>query len=440
MAKLSDITSTLFRHKGDILGQMVLAFIEERHSALLDQEYCHCPKCKRALKRRGKPKRAVETMAGKFELARPYFYSTHCSLGMYPLDEALGLSPAVKQDDVQNVGVFLATELSYELASETFERCTAAQFSEHSLFEAVNRVAEGLDVLDVCPTKAEVEEKIARIAEGKRWRPVLMMTVDGAQEPVRPEPSPWKGTRGKGDWKEVKGFRIYLLDGDRIEHLISWHQMGTNQEIAAALKTIKEAGLIPEDKVRLCVVADGADWIWIWNRIKELFPGARLVLDFYHCSEYLHAVASAQYGKRTEQAMEWVQSTLVRLSLSEEKHVITGLKKMKPASEEAARLIENAIVYLTKHSGKLDYASARRGGYHIGSGAIESANKMICHGRLKRTGAWWYPSCANNILKLRCAKYNGTYDRVIELYRQRHPITAARSKMKPGTSLMDAKA
>jgi len=59
----------------------------------------------------------------------------------------------------------------------------------------------------------------------------------------------------------------------------------------------------------------------------------------------------------------------------------------------------------------------RRGGYHIGSGAIESANKLICHVRLKRPGAWWYPSNANNILKLRCAKYNGMYGKVMQLHR-----------------------
>jgi len=61
---------------------------------------------------------------------------------------------------------------------------------------------------------------------------------------------------------------------------------------------------------------------------------------------------------------------------------------------------------------------ARRAGYHIGSGAIESANKFIGHVRLKRSGAWWYKTNANNILKLRCAKYNGTYDSVIERYRE----------------------
>jgi len=420
MDKLSDITSTIFHHKADILGQMVLAFIRKRHGALLEQEQCHCPECGRVLKKRGMHKRQVETLAGQFEMERPYFYCVPCSLGVYPLDEALGLSPSTKQDDVQSVGVWLATELPYELASETFQRCTGMRFSAHSLHESVNRVAEELEILDVCPSKAEVDEKIARIAEGKRWRPVMMMTIDGAKEPVRPEPSPRKGKRGKGEWKEAKGFRLYLLDEDRIDHLISWHQIESDRQLAEALSTIKAAGLIPEERVRLCVVADGA--AWIWNRIEEIFPNARQVLDFYHCSEYLHTVAAAQYGKSTMQALEWVQATLVRLSLNQESHVIAGLKRMKAASCEAATLIEKAIVHLTRHSERLNYASARRSGFHIGSGAIESANKMICHGRLKRSGAWWYPSHANNILKLRCAKYNKTYDRVMDLYRRRHPI------------------
>ena len=39
----------------------------------------------------------------------------------------------------------------------------------------------------------------------------MMMTADGAQEPVRPEPSPPKGKRGKGDWKEVRGKMKYQL-------------------------------------------------------------------------------------------------------------------------------------------------------------------------------------------------------------------------------------
>jgi hypothetical protein len=176
MYKISDISSALFTRKADLLGQMMLAFIQKCHGALLEQEHCTCPQCKRVLKRPGMHKSPVETMAGAVELERPYFYCTRCSLGIYPLVEALGLSPAIKQDDIQSVGVFLATEVSYEVARETYPRCTGQGFSEHGLHESVNRVAEGLGILDVCPSKEEVAKKIARIGEGKHWRPVMMMT------------------------------------------------------------------------------------------------------------------------------------------------------------------------------------------------------------------------------------------------------------------------
>lgn len=153
MYKISDISSALFSCKADLFGQMMSAFIQKCHVGLLEQEHCTCPQCKRGLKRRGVHKRSVETMAGALELERPYFYCTRCFLGIYPLDEALGLSPASKQDDIQSVGVFLATEVSYEVARETYRRCTGQEFSEHGLHESVNRVAEGLGILDVCPSK-----------------------------------------------------------------------------------------------------------------------------------------------------------------------------------------------------------------------------------------------------------------------------------------------
>jgi transposase len=52
------------------------------------------------------------------------------------------------------------------------------------------------------------------------------------------------------------------------------------------LKQIKEAGGIPEEQVRLCVVCDGAEWIW--KHVQALFPQARQVLEYYHCAQYLH--------------------------------------------------------------------------------------------------------------------------------------------------------
>jgi hypothetical protein len=52
---------------------------------------------------------------------------------------------------------------------------------------------------------------------------------------------------------------------------------------------------------------------------------------------------------------------------------------------------------------------------------ISLANTFVCHVRLKRSGAWWYEINSNQMLALRCAKYNGTFDQVFAGYQQRLP-------------------
>jgi len=117
--------------------------------------------------------------------------------------------------------------------------------------------------------------------------------------------------------------------------------------------------------------------------------------------------------------VEWVEATLTRLYLGKVGWVLGGLRRMQPASEEALKAIDNCWVYLQNHRDRTHDGKLRRGGYPIGSGGIESSNKFICHVRLKRSGAWWYECNGNEMLALRCAKYNGTFDRVFERHRQR---------------------
>jgi hypothetical protein len=172
---------------------------------------------------------------------------------------------------------------------------------------------------------------------------------------------------------------------------------------------VKDAGVIPEETVRLCVIGDGAEWIW--KHVQALFPQAWQVLDYDHCAEYLHKVAQAQYGDPL-QAQEWAEATLTRLYLGKVGQVLGGLRRMQPTSEEALKAIDNCWVYFTDHRSRTDYQTFRRGGYPLGSGGMESANKFICHVRLKRSGAWWYEESSNQMLALRCAKYNGTFEQV----------------------------
>ncbi len=406
----------------EFTGALVAAYVERRYAELLHQDVASCPRCGRLRKARPARKRTVETMVGPVTVERPYFYCEACRHGFYPLDEALGLTSGIKQLDVLEAAMDLDLEMPYERASELFNKHTDASMSDCAMHTMVQEIGEGTSVLDVCPSHEEIQRRIAAVAEGRKWKPIVVLAIDGAAVPTRPETA--KGTRPgrrkvrarrkqwKGEYRQAKGFRFFLVDDDRIVHLISWHRVQNDEEMGAALREIRDAGLIPEDQVRLCAVADGAPWIWRW--VEELFPTARQILDFYHCSSYLHAVAEAQYGPDALKATQWLEATMARLFCDEGAGEVWGLQRMKPTSSEAEEAISKALSYLTPRLEQIHYGSHRKGGYPIGSGGIESANRFIGHVRLKRPGAWWYQENSNAILALRCALYNGTLSRLLQ--------------------------
>jgi hypothetical protein len=73
--------------------------------------------------------------------------------------------------------------------------------------------------------------------------------------------------------------------------------------------------------------------------------------------------------------------------------------------------------YIENNLHRLDYDKFNRLNFPIGSGGMESANKFICHVRLKRSGCWRKPSHANEVLKLRCAKFNNKTEDVLNTYK-----------------------
>ena len=165
---------------------------------------------------------------------------------------------------------------------------------------------------------------------------------------------------------------------DRIIHVAGWHQIAEWEQIAKDLELI--AARIPQGKVRVALLGDGADWVW--NVMTRSFPEARQVLDYYHMSEHISTVAKLQYGD-TLDALEWKEATITRLYLDKTGHVIGGLRRMEPSSNETKEEIRKLIVYLKKNINRLGYQECRDEGIPIGSGGIESANKYISHARLK---------------------------------------------------------
>ena len=201
MSELEDITGAVFRNKSKLLGQLVAGLIETKYGHLLDQDYCACKQCNKQLKSLGKRSRKIETRVGAFELNRPYFYCRDCQLGFSPLDEVLCLSDSPKQYDIQDMEAFLSSEMPYETAKEAYERITGDELSTHHLHEAANAIGAQAGILEVCPSKEEIEKKIDQLSQGRYRRPVMMLGIDGAHGPMRPEPTPL--TRGREN--EAKG-------------------------------------------------------------------------------------------------------------------------------------------------------------------------------------------------------------------------------------------
>ena len=137
--------------------------------------------------------------------------------------------------------------------------------SADTVHRLANQVASEVNLVEIIPTAKEVTQLIEDISKDSHRRPVLVFSADGAMVPTR--------TSEKGQphcWREAKGIRGYLLDKDKIVHLLSWHQISNINEFKEFLADLRGQGIIPLDKVRLCFVGDGADWIW--DCVKEFFP------------------------------------------------------------------------------------------------------------------------------------------------------------------------
>ena len=398
--------------KQKFFGACFQALVEQKYSGLLDQQYAPCPQCdKMCKKRRGNLKQMV-TMQGPSALKRPWFYCVDCSYGFLPLDKALEISRKKYQFDVQKKSTRTVAEVPFFSGSELFAELTDQPLSDHFMHDTFEKVGAYACLEDVVPSQEEIAARCQGVNESS-WRPVMVVASDGAHVPTRPK-AKRNEKRGQGRWQEAKGFRIYLLGKDRIVHVVSWHQIQNEEQFGEDLSLV--ASRISQDNLRIGLLGDGADWLW--KHMVACFPKGRQILDYYHCAEHIYRVAKLQYGERSQKCLEWVESTIARLYYAEVDNVIWGLRRMKPRDSLTKEEIRKLIGYLQNNRKRIHYRGDRIGGYPIGSGGIESANKFICHTRMKRSGAWWVKETGNEMLGIRCAIYNGTYDKVFEKYKK----------------------
>jgi len=235
---------------GAIFSKLLNAVASEHES------YATCPNCSKKCSFHSNVKRSLESLHGNLTIERPYFYCDTCAKGFAPFDAKMNLAPQVNQYDLQMGAAELLTEVPYATAERLFKRLTGKSISNHSIHGIGSRLGEVARKEDVFPSRKKIEALIEEASSGRSWRPVLVVSADGAHEPTRPETGKRAGKRGPGSFQEAKGFRMYLALNDRIEQIMSWHQIATEAEFGEALRFAST--LIPQELVRICLVADGA--------------------------------------------------------------------------------------------------------------------------------------------------------------------------------------
>jgi hypothetical protein len=159
------------------------------------------------------------------------------------------------------------------------------------------------------------------------------------------------------------------------------------------------------------VVADGG--VWIWNVQQDRFGQAQGMLDFYHASEHLWAVARSLYPGDETAARGWVEPLLSQLKHGEETGVLQTLEDLPAWCAAQNRVtppeVERERAYFENHREHIHYEAMAAQGCPNGSGAMESFCSQL-QGRFKRCGQFWSPPGMADLLALDVARRNFDWD------------------------------
>ncbi len=316
----------------------------------------------------------------------------------FPLDEELRLLPGPLSPRLQEDLVHLSTWMPFERAAKELAHFTRVDVSETSVRHHTE--VAGAAYVAIQTTELELLQRERPV--GPTGPDVLQVSADGAMVPL-------KG----GEWAEVKTVAVGRVEVvTSREGVAEAHarDLGYFSRLAdaetftrAAWVELHRAGITTAKTV--CGVMDGADWEQTFLDVHR--ADAIRILDFPHAVEYLTRAAQATWGQSTTAAERWVNEQAHRLKhdehgaakvLKELAHLPTE-RSVDPSAARQAR--ETALNYLTKRLDQIQYARFQAQGFPIGSGSVESANKLVVEARLKGSGMHWARSHVNAVVALR---------------------------------------
>src|SRR6266851_3750713 len=103
---------------------------------------------------------------------------------------------------------------------------------------------------------------------------------------------------------------------------------------------------------------------------------------------------------------QWLKHQRHSLKTWEASKVLAELSRFQTLMQErhvesAVETITKKLAYVHERQAMLTYATFQAQGYPIGSGSVESANKLVVQSRMKGAGMRWFPAHVNAMLALR---------------------------------------
>jgi hypothetical protein len=281
---------------------------------------------------------------------------------------------------------------SFGHTREALQQLLGVELSESLARKLTERAGS---VMDECERAraAELQEK-----------PVLASSCDGARQQVSVDGAMIRVV-GK-DWAEVRTVAIGELGEDGRASALSYFSRVCDADEFIVQAIVELDRCKTEEACVIAAVADGAEWIQRFYDVHA--PTSTRILDWGHCAEHLGAAAQALFGPGTIACHAWVETQLNALR-SAPSDVLRALAEadLEGLSDERREIVQRVHRYLQKRAELIDYPAFLAQGLPIGSGVVESANKVVVEIRLKGAGMHWTRVHASEVLALRsvlCSK------------------------------------
>jgi hypothetical protein len=219
-----------------------------------------------------------------------------------------------------------------------------------------------------------------------------------------------------GSWWEVRTLAIGTVVPGRQPGTVRCEELSYFSRLADAARfTALAAGEVHRRGVetagRVAGVVDGSDWCQSFLDAHR--PDAVRILDFPHSAQRLSDVAEALWGG-TEAGRVWAAGQRAELRDGTPEAVLAAIRVLPVGAgtdPEAAARVQSAVLgYLEPRLEQMRYATFRTQGLPIGSGAVESANKLVVEARLKGAGRRWAEGNVTPMVALRGALCSERWD------------------------------